>query len=229
MSDSYTVVPLSPLRKVIAARMSAASRDIPHYRLCADVELDQLLELRKTLRERSPDAGLTLNDLLVKACAAALMEVPAVNVQWHDGQIHQYHTADISIVIAVPGGLATPIVRGVESKTLAQISDEIRSLATRASKNALRMDEIVGGSFSISNLGMYGVDQFDAIINAPQCAILAIGAAKPCMRVSQEREPRIATVARMTLSLDHRAIDGATGATFLAALRRRIEHPEQPL
>jgi pyruvate dehydrogenase E2 component (dihydrolipoamide acetyltransferase) len=225
MNDAYTVTALSPIRKIIAARMAEAKRTIPHFRLTIDTEVDALLELRKELREHKPDADISLNDLLIKACATALMDVPAINVQWADTVLHQYRAADISVVTAVEGGLSTPIVRSAESKSIWEISREVKELSARAAHNALKMDEIAGGSFSISNLGMYGIRQFDAIINAPQCAILAVGSAKPRVVVSQKRETRIRTVLTVTLSADHRAIDGATGAVFLSALRQRLEQP----
>jgi pyruvate dehydrogenase E2 component (dihydrolipoamide acetyltransferase) len=225
MDEAYKVTALSPLRKIIAARMTEAKHTIPHFRLSADIELDALMELRKELRGRHPDISLSLNDLLIKACASALMDTPGVNVQWAEKAIHEYRDADVSIVTSVEGGLSTPIIRRANSKSVWEISREVKELAARAANNALRMDEILGGSFSISNLGMYGVDQFDAIINPPQCAILAVGAAKPRVVVSPEREMRIAIALRVTLSCDHRAIDGATGAKFLSALRDRLEKP----
>jgi pyruvate dehydrogenase E2 component (dihydrolipoamide acetyltransferase) len=225
MSEDYLVRPLSPMRKVIAARMSDAKRTIPHFRLMADIEVDALLIRRAQLRQVRPGVVLSLNDLLIKATAQALMDVPEVNVQWADKELHQFVSADISIVTAVEGGLATPIVRQAEAKSVWEISAEARELAARAARNELRMDEILGGSFSISNLGMYGVDQFDAVINPPQCAILAIGTAKARCVVSRDLQPRVATVMRVTLSADHRAIDGVAGARFLAALRSCIEVP----
>jgi pyruvate dehydrogenase E2 component (dihydrolipoamide acetyltransferase) len=226
VAEGYTVIPLSPIRKVIAARMTEAKQTIPHFRLSVNLEVDALLELRKELQGANPEEKLSLNDLLVKACAMALMDTPGVNVQWAQDEIHQYRAADISVVTAIEGGgLSTPIIRSAESKTVWEISREVKALITRAAQNALRMDEIAGGSFSISNLGRYGVDQFDAIINPPQCAILAIGAAKPRVVVAHARETRIATVLKATLSVDHRAIDGATGAAFLSALRQRVEQP----
>lgn len=226
MADNYTSVPLTPMRKVIAARMSEAKQTIPHFRLAADIEMDTLIELRKQLRRDASDGELSLNDLLVKACATALMDVPAVNIQWVDGEIRQFHHADVSVVMAVEGGLAAPIIRGADSKSVWEIAREMRSLGERASRNALKMSEILGGSFSISNLGMHGVDQFDAIINPPQCAILAVGSAKPRVLVSDEAQTRIATVLRATLSIDHRALDGVKAAEFLTALRQRIERPD---
>jgi pyruvate dehydrogenase E2 component (dihydrolipoamide acetyltransferase) len=227
MSEDYHVRPLSPMRRVIAARMSEAKRTIPHFRLKAEIEVDALLARRTELRQARPGIALSLNDLLIKACAEALMDVPEVNVQRADNELHQFASADISIVTAVEGGLATPIVRKAEAKSVWQISSEVKELAARAARNELRMEEILGGSFSISNLGMYGVDEFDAIINPPQCAILAIGAARPRCVASRDLEPRVATVMRVTLSADHRAIDGVVGARFLAALKRRIEAPLQ--
>lgn len=224
-SKAYKVTPLSPIRKIIAARMTEAKRTIPHFRLTADMEVDALLALRKELQARNPEEKLSLNDVLIKACATALMDTPAVNIQWAEGQIHQYRTADISVVTAFEGSLATPVIRRADSKTVWEISREVKELTARAAKNALKLDEIFGGSFSVSNLGMYGVDQFDAIINSPQCAILAIGCAKQQVVVSADRETNIATVMRVTLSVDHRALDGATAAAFLSALRRRVEQP----
>jgi pyruvate dehydrogenase E2 component (dihydrolipoyllysine-residue acetyltransferase) len=227
MSEHYIVRPLSPMRRVIAARMTEAKRTIPHFRLSAEIEVDALLLRRTELRQARPGSTLSLNDLLIKACAQALMDVPDVNVQWADNELHQFASADISIVTAVEGGLVTPIVRGAEAKSIWQISSEVRELAARAARNELKMQEIVGGSFSISNLGMHGVDEFDAVINPPQCAILAIGAARSRCVVSRDLEPQVATVMRVTLSADHRAIDGVVGARFLTALKRRIESPLQ--
>jgi pyruvate dehydrogenase E2 component (dihydrolipoamide acetyltransferase) len=155
------------------------------------------------------------------------MDVPEVNVQWAENELHQFASADISIVIAVEGGLATPILRKAEAKSVWEISAEVKALAARARRNELKMSEILGGSFSLSNLGMYGVDEFDAIINPPQCAILAVGVARPRCIAARAGEPRVATMMRVTLSADHRAIDGVVGARFLAALKSRIETPSQ--
>jgi pyruvate dehydrogenase E2 component (dihydrolipoamide acetyltransferase) len=206
--------------------MTEAMRTIPHYRASIDIDIDALIKLRGELKAQSPAANLSLNDLFIKACAAALMDTPSVNIQWADNAIHQYRSADISIVTAVEGGLATPIVRNADTKSVWEISGEVKALSARAAKGALKMGEILGGSFSISNLGMFGVEEFDAIINPPQCAILAIGAARPRIVVSEGKESRSATVLRVTLSADHRAIDGAVSAVFLSALRKRIEQPE---
>lgn len=225
MDEPYTITALSPIRKIIASRMVEATRTIPHFRLVANFEVDALLDVRTELRRRKPHINLTLNDLLVKACATALMDSPAINIQWSESGIRHFRAADISVVTAIEGGLTTPIVRNADSKSIWDLSREIRELTARASTNGLKMEEIVGGSFSLSNLGMYGIDNFDAIINPPQCAILAIGAARQRVLVTEERKQRVASVMTVTLSVDHRAIDGATGANFMSALRERIEQP----
>lgn len=227
MSETYAAKPLSPLRKAIAARMQEATRSIPHFRLRADIEVDRLVAMRTELRQMNPAAALSFNDLLVKASAQALVDVPEVNIQWADGELRQFLNADISIVIAIAGGLVTPIVHRANLQSVWEISAQIRDLTSRAARNELRMDEILGGSFSISNLGMHGVDEFDAIINPPQCAILAVGCAKPRCLIATGQQVRTGMVMSATLSADHRAIDGVTGARFLSALRARIEQPSQ--
>jgi pyruvate dehydrogenase E2 component (dihydrolipoyllysine-residue acetyltransferase) len=225
MPEAYSVRKLSPVRRVIAARVTDAYQRVPHFRVMAEIELDGLMQLRSDLSKARPGSRLTLNDLLVKACALALMDVPAVNVQWVDDEVRQYSSADIAVVVALEDGLSTPIVRGAEKKSIWDISQEIRELTLRASRNALRMDEVFGGSFTVSNLGMYGVDEFDAIINVPQCAVLSVGAAKPQVIAASRFETRIATIIRATLSVDHRVLDGAGAASFLKALRTHIEQP----
>lgn len=226
MTEAYSVTALSPLRRIIAARMVEAKRAIPHFRVGMDVEVDALLQLRQDLRARGSESEVSLNDLIIKASAAALMAVPEVNIQFADHEIRQYRTADISVVSALEGGgLSTPIIQSAQSKSVWEISREVKSLTTRAARNALRMNEISGGSFSISNLGMYGVDEFDAIINSPQCAILAIARAQPRLVASNAGVTRVATVLRATLSVDHRALDGAIAARFLSAFRDQVQQP----
>lgn len=228
MTEAYKAVPLSPLRKIIAARMTEAKQSIPHYRVSLNIELDCLLSFRQKLLANNGGIKISLNDLIIKACANTLMDMPALNCQLFDQQIHYFSQADISVVTAVEGGLSTPVIRGANTKTLEDIAGEVKSLAARAGSGQLKLDEITGGSFSISNLGMYGLDQFDAIINSPQCAILAIGAAKP-QAVVKGGEISIATMMMATLSLDHRAIDGAQGAEFLCHLRDYLQRPESLL
>jgi pyruvate dehydrogenase E2 component (dihydrolipoamide acetyltransferase) len=225
MPEQMKVIALTPMRKAIAARMTAAKQTIPHFRLSADIEVDQLLLKRNELTHAAGGVKVSINDLLVKACGRALTEVPELNIQLVEGRIHQYQATDIAVVIAIEGGLAAPIIRDANSKSIYQLAREIRDLSMRASANHLKMAELVGGTFSISNLGMYGVDQFDAIINPPQCAILAVARAKPQVVVASSNDTRIATIMRVTLSLDHRALDGVAGARFLGALRRLLENP----
>jgi pyruvate dehydrogenase E2 component (dihydrolipoamide acetyltransferase) len=223
--EGYTVTSLSPMRRAIAARMSESTRTIPHFRLVADFNIDALAAGRRELQAGKPGDPLSLNDLLIKACGQALTDVPDVNVQWAEKELHRFSTADIAVVTAVPGGLTTPVVRDVNRLSVWEIAAKVRELTARAARNELKMDEITGGSFSISNLGMYGVDQFDAIINPPQCAILAVGRAKPTCVALGDARVGVTTVMRVTLSVDHRAIDGVLAAQFLSALRARIEAP----
>jgi pyruvate dehydrogenase E2 component (dihydrolipoamide acetyltransferase) len=225
MSESFTRVPLTPIRKVIAARMTEAKQTIPHFRMTADVEIDELLALRRELRLTNRERTPSLTDFIVKASAIALMETPRINIQWADQELRQFSTADISVIVALNEGLSTPILRNADQKAVWEISRELKELAARARQNVLRLDEIVGGSFSVSNLGMYDVDEFDAIINPPQCAILAVGSGKPRVVVGPGGTPCVATMIRATLSCDHRAIDGATSAAFLSKLKRGLEHP----
>lgn len=227
MAETYKVSPLSPVRKMIAARMTEAVTTIPHFRLVADIKADVLLQLRKELKASNPAEAPSVNDLIIKACASALMDTPAVNVQWADGEIRQFGTADISVVTAIEGGLSTPIVRQAESKSVWEIAREVKQLTERAARNALRMEQIIGGTFSVSNLGMYGVDQFDAIINPPQCAILAVGCARPRCVPSGPGGAQVVAVLTLTLSIDHRVLDGAVAARFLSALRSQLESPAQ--
>ncbi len=224
----YDVIPLTPLRKVIAARMLEAKQTIPHFRVSVDIEVDKLVESRQEYNAAHPQQKISVNDLIIKACAASLMEYPAVNVQCVENDIHQYRQADISVVMAVDGGLSTPVIRQADQKSVQEIAVQVRDFAERAKAGRLKMDEILGGSFSISNLGMYNINQFDAIINPPQAAILAIGSAK-VTPVVKTNEIRIATVLRATLSLDHRVIDGVTGAKFLATLKEKLQQPEKLL
>jgi pyruvate dehydrogenase E2 component (dihydrolipoamide acetyltransferase) len=224
----YEIVPLTPMRRAIATRMAEASQQIPHFRASAHIEIESLLALRRRLRQEDPAAPpASMNDWLIKACAEALMVVPAVNVQWASTAVHRYRCADIAVVVALDGvGLLTPIIRKAEQKSVWQIGREMRALLARAKSGALKVDEIMGGSFSLSNLGMYGVDEFDAIINPPQCAILAVGAARSRPVAGGDGKIRVATQLTATLSCDHRAIDGVAAAEFLTALRQRIEEPD---
>ena len=223
--DDYELVPLNTMRRVIAERMAHSKSTVPHFYLTVDCEIDELLKVRSHLNERLGDSKLSVNDFIIRACALALMEIPDANAGWEgDGMMRRYRTADISVAVALEGGLITPIVRRAEQKGLSEISAVVKDLATRAKTGALAPDEYQGGSFTISNLGMFGIKQFDAVINEPQGCILAVGAGEP-RPVVKNGELAVATVMSCTLSCDHRVVDGATGAKLLGAIKRLIEYP----
>jgi pyruvate dehydrogenase E2 component (dihydrolipoamide acetyltransferase) len=219
-----TEISLTSMRKTIAKRLVAAKQSIPHIYLTIECELDALLALRKQVNERKPDSKVSVNDFIVKASALALKDVPAVNASWTDTAMIQYNTIDISIAVAIEGGLITPIVRNADLKSLVAISGEVKELAGRAKDGKLMPEEYQGGGFSISNLGMFGIKEFSAIINPPQSAILAVGAGqqRPFVR---DGELTVATVMSCTMSCDHRVVDGALGAQWLAAFKSYIEDP----
>jgi pyruvate dehydrogenase E2 component (dihydrolipoamide acetyltransferase) len=219
------IVRMSPMRKAIARQLTLAKSTIPHFYLRNSARVDALLAIRKHARQSSA-AAPSLNDYFVRAVALALIEVPDVNIQVHDDAIHRFTHADISVAVATDKGLITPIVRAADTKSTLDIATETRELTERARAGKLRAEEIQGGSFTLSNLGMLGIDQFDAIINPPQGAILAIGAALP-QPIAENDTWVIGTAVNLALSCDHRAIDGAVGATFMAALRKLIEMPER--
>ena len=223
----YREQKLSGMRKTIAARLSESKQTIPHYRVSVDIEIDSLLQQRAYMNTELGHK-LSVNDFVIKACASALQRVPEVNVQYSDDCIRQFDQVDISMAVAIEGGLITPVLRDVGNKGLPQIAAESSDLARRAQDGTLGVDEFQGGTFSISNLGMYGVDQFDAIINLPQAAILALAAGikKPVVRGDSLVA---ATVMRVSLSSDHRAIDGAVAAQFLQSLKGFLENPASML
>jgi pyruvate dehydrogenase E2 component (dihydrolipoamide acetyltransferase) len=224
VNEPYRVVPLSPVRKMIAARTTAATQTIPHFRLGVDLDMEGILAVQRAHRQGTAASGHpSINDMVVKLCADALLEIPVLNIQWVEGELRRLERVDIAVVVALDEGVSTPIVRDAGRKSLIEISNELRELTHRARTQTLRMEELVGGSFSVSNLGMYGVAEFDAIINPPQCAILAVGAVHRAVVPASDEQVRITSVARVTLSCDHRAVDGAVGAAFLSALKRRVE------
>ncbi|MEG0196844.1 MAG: 2-oxo acid dehydrogenase subunit E2 [Acinetobacter sp.] len=225
-SAAVTTIAMNGMRRAIAARLQSAKRNAPHFRLIADLNVDAIQALRSQINATVPQVKLSINDMLIKAAAAALMKVPQVNVQFDEEnqQILQFEHADISIAVAIENGLITPIVKAANKKSLAEISAEVRDLATRAKIGKLAPDEFQGGSFSISNLGMLGVKQFDAIINPPQGAILALGASEQ-RTVVENDQIVIRQMVTATLSCDHRVIDGALGAKFLAAFKQFVENP----
>ena len=215
---------LTGMRKTIAARLQSSKQTAPHFRVQIDAEMDALLAVRKQINAANSAAKVSVNDFMVKACAAALMQVPAINVQFDGEQVKYFKDADISVAVAVDDGLITPIVSSANHKGLIAISEEVRDLATRAKINRLKPSEFLGGSFCISNLGMFGIKQFDAIINPPQGAILAVGAGEQ-RPVIKEGQLSIATVVSLTLSSDHRIIDGAVAAKFMSILKGYLEQP----
>ena len=215
---------LTGMRKTIAARLQSSKQTAPHFRVQIDAEMDALLAVRKQINAANSAAKVSVNDFMVKACAAALMQVPAINVQFDGEQVKYFKDADISVAVAIDDGLITPIVSSANHKGLIAISEEVRDLATRAKINRLKPSEFLGGSFCISNLGMFGIKQFDAIINPPQGAILAVGAGEQ-RPVIKEGQLSIATVVSLTLSSDHRIIDGAVAAKFMSILKGYLEQP----
>jgi pyruvate dehydrogenase E2 component (dihydrolipoamide acetyltransferase) len=225
----HTAVPNSSIRKVIARRLAESKASIPHFYVSTDVEIDALLKIRADLNARNPKDGpgaykLSVNDLVIKATAVTLRRFPNVNAMWTEDAILQLHDVDISVAVSIPDGLITPIVRNADIKGLAAISTEMKDLAARAKTGKLKPEEFQGGGFSISNMGMYGVRDFAAIINPPQAGILAVSAGEQ-RPVVKNGALAIATVMTLTLSVDHRVIDGALAAEFLQALKRNIEDP----
>ncbi len=228
----YREVPNTTMRKVIAARLQESVRTAPHFYLTVDCAIDELLDMRKRLNAKAPPKSpegngayrISVNDFIIKAVATALREVPEANATWTDDAIRIYNDIDVSVAGATPGGLVTPVVRGADAKGLAEISNLVKDLAARGREGKLLPDEYQGGGFTISNLGMYGIREFAAIINPPQSCILAVGAGE-ARAVVRGGALAIATVMSVTLSVDHRSVDGAVGATFLKAFKRFIEEP----
>ncbi len=225
----HRLVPNSTIRKVIARRLTEAKQTIPHFYVSMDIELDALLKLREELNGKSPKEGagafrLSVNDLLIKAAALTLRRVPKVNASYTEDATIFYDDVDISVAVSIADGLITPIVRKADQKGLAAISNEMKDLAARAKTNKLKPEEFQGGGFTISNMGMYGVSQFAAIINPPQSAILAVAAGQP-RPVVKNGALAVATVMTCTLAVDHRVVDGAMGAEWMAAFKVIVEDP----
>jgi pyruvate dehydrogenase E2 component (dihydrolipoamide acetyltransferase) len=214
--------PLDGMRRIIAQRLTHSKQTVPHFYLVATCTIDNLIEIRARLNAKG--TKLSINDFVIKAMAMALQRVPDANVNYSEQGIVQFHHSDVGVAVSVEGGLFTPIIRDAESKSLGQISAEMKDLAARARSRKLQPEEYQGGSAAISNLGMYGVEQFTAIINPPQATILAIGAAVERF-IPVNKQPVLATQMSVTLSCDHRAIDGAIGAQLLAAFKSLIEDP----
>ncbi len=225
----HTAIPNSSMRKIIARRLSEAKATVPHFYVSMDIEIDALLKLRAELNAKSPKDGagafkLSVNDLVIKAAAATLRRVPKVNASYTEDATILYDDVDISVAVSIADGLITPIIRKADLKGLAAISNEMKDLAARAKSGKLKPEEFQGGGFSISNMGMYGVSTFAAIINPPQAAILAVSAGQQ-RPVVKDGQLAIATVMTCTLSVDHRVVDGALGAEWLAEFKKIVEDP----
>jgi pyruvate dehydrogenase E2 component (dihydrolipoamide acetyltransferase) len=225
----HTTAPLSTMRKVIARRLAEAKQTVPHFYVSTDIDIDPLLKLRADLNAKSPKEGagafkLSVNDLLIKAAAVTLRRVPKVNASYTEDAAILYEDVDISVAVSIPDGLITPIIRKADQKGLAAISNEMKDLASRAKNGKLKPEEFQGGGFSISNMGMYGVSTFAAIINPPQAGILAVAAGQQ-RPVVRDGAVAVATIMTCTLSVDHRIVDGALGAEWLAEFKKIVEDP----
>jgi pyruvate dehydrogenase E2 component (dihydrolipoamide acetyltransferase) len=220
-----TQIPNNNMRKVIAKRLTESKQTVPHFYLTVDLNIDALLGARAVINEKGKDKyKISVNDLVIKAVAMSLRDVPAANASWTDAAILQYNNIDISVAVAIDGGLITPIIKNADQKSIVQISTEMKDLAKRAKENKLAPEEFQGGGFSISNLGMYGIKNFQAIVNPPQGCILAVGAGEQ-RAVVKNGQLTIANVMSCTLSVDHRVVDGAIGASLLQAFKAYIEEP----
>ncbi|AXX97596.1 pyruvate dehydrogenase complex dihydrolipoamide acetyltransferase [Profundibacter amoris] len=223
----YQEIPLNGMRKTIAARLTEAKQSIPHFYLRRDIRIDALLQGRALINKQLEAKGLkiSVNDFIIKACAMALQSVPKANAIWANDRLFQLKPSDVAVAVAVDDGLFTPVIKDAETKTLTQLSVEMKDLATRAREGKLAPSEYLGGSFAISNLGMFSIDNFDAVINPPHGAILAVGAGVKKPVVGKDGELSVATVMSVTLSVDHRVIDGALGALLLNAIVENLENP----
>jgi pyruvate dehydrogenase E2 component (dihydrolipoyllysine-residue acetyltransferase) len=224
----YVEKPNSTMRKVAAKRLTQSKRDAPHFYLTVDCDIDALMEMRAQLNARAPEGEaafkISVNDFVVRAVALAMRAYPAANVSWTEEATRYYQTVDVSVAVATPNGLITPVVKNADQKGLAAISNEVRQLAARAREGKLKPEEYQGGGFTISNLGMYGIKDFAAVINPPQACLLAVGAAEK-RPVVKDGALAVATIMSCTLSIDHRAVDGAVGAEYLQVLKKLIEDP----
>lgn len=223
---AYEEIKVSNMRKVIAQRLTESKQNVPHFYLTVECEIDDLLNFRKKINKSLPESDrISVNDLIIKAISVALKKVPDANASWIEGgRVRRYQHADVSVAVAVDGGLVTPIVRGAELKSILEISREMKELISKARSGKLKPQEFQGGTFSLSNLGMYGIKNFSAVINPPQGCILAVGAGEE-LPVVRDGKIEIATVMACTLSVDHRVVDGAVGAEFLKVFKNLITNP----
>ena len=223
----YEEVKLDGMRKTIAARLTEAKQTIPHFYLRRDIQLDALLKFRSQLNKQLESRGvkLSVNDFIIKACAIALQQVPDANAVWAGDRTLKLKPSDVAVAVAIEGGLFTPVLKDADQKSLSTLSAQMKDLAARARDRKLSPEEYQGGTFAISNLGMFGIDNFDAVINPPHGAILAVGAGAKKPVVGEDGELTVATVMSVTLSVDHRVIDGALGAELLSAIKENLENP----
>jgi len=223
-ASAYREEPVSSMRATIARRLTSSTGPVPHFYLTTEIEMDRTAALRAQLNELDQENKVSINDIIIKVAAVALTRHPQVNASFQDKTIRYYERADIGVAVAIEEGLITPVIRAADGKSIGQISREVRALAERARARKLQPDEYTGASFSISNLGMFGIDEFTAIINPPEAAILAVGAmqAKPVVR---DGEVTVRQMMRVTMSCDHRLVDGATGAKFLQTFKQMLEQP----
>ena len=224
-SKNFEIVKNSAMRKTIAERLVKSKNEAPHFYLSLDCNIEELLKVRKTLNSNSNDEyKISVNDMIIKASSATLLKVPKANASWENENTKYFTNTDISVAVAIEGGLITPIVKNVQSKGLLEISNDMKNLASKAKDGKLQPDEYIGGTFSISNLGMYGIKEFSAVINPPQGCILAVGSGEK-RPIVINNEISIATIMTVTLSCDHRVVDGAVGAEFLSEFKNLIENP----
>lgn len=221
--ESYEEVPVSQMRKVIARRLSESKHTAPHFYLTMSINMDKAIEARKAMLEFSP-VKISVNDIIIKAVAAALRKNPAANSSWLGDKIRYNHHINIGVAVAIEDGLIVPVVKFADSKSLSHISAEVKELADKAKNKKLQPNEFEGNTFTISNLGMFGIDEFTAIINPPDACILAVGAAKETV-VVENGQMKVANVMKVTLSCDHRVVDGAVGSAFLKTLKELLENP----
>ena len=225
--ESYTLEPLDGVRKTVARRLALSFMQVPHFPLSIDLQIDHLLSVRQDLNRAAPEGlKISVNDLLIKACAHALVDEPDCNASYTDNGIAYHKSANVSVAVAIPGGLMTPVIFDAENKKLSQISTEMKDLAERARNRRLKPQEYMGGTFSLSNLGMYGIKNFGSIINPPEGMILSVGAGEKQPIFGEDGELIKATIMSVTLTCDHRVIGGAEGAKWLQVFKRYVEKPE---
>jgi pyruvate dehydrogenase E2 component (dihydrolipoamide acetyltransferase) len=223
-ASAYRDEPMTEMRRTIARRLVTSLGPVPHFFLTTEIEMDRAAEIRRQINELDPELKVSINDLIIKVAAAALIKHPQVNASFQEKAVRYYERADIGVAVAIEDGLITPVVRSADRKPLGEIAREVREMAERARARKLRPEEYTGATFSVSNLGMFGIDEFTAVINPPEAAILAVGAMTP-RAVVRDNQTVVRQMMRVTMSCDHRVIDGATGARFLQTFKKLLENP----